>query len=210
MQAFAGAVIVRSGPGQDYDRVGEIAYLDVRPIIGRSTSSPWWQIALDGDTRIAGWVADEFVVVSGYTGAVPVLPSPALPTGDTPTPGAAWDPTPNPICTPPPTATDTPAAPTDTPAPTATELPPAATNTDTAPAAEEAEALAESAQPEATTTAVSPPTKIPEAAKQPAPTAAPLGTDLATGSTNSLDIWLPLMGVGLVLAGVILLFVRRR
>jgi hypothetical protein len=99
-----GMVNVREGPGIDYQPIGRLFYLDVRPIIGRSEFAPWWLIQLpDG---IQGWVADRAVTAQGYTGFVPIVPPPLI-GGVNPTPGLSWDPTPNPICTPPPTVSST-------------------------------------------------------------------------------------------------------
>lgn len=200
-------VNVRGGPGTDYDIVGELVYLEVRPISGRAANAVWWQIILaDGSL---GWVADAVVSVSGYTGQVPLVDVPALPDGTTPTPGPEWDPTPNPACTPPPTftptatATGTPtntptAAPSNTPTPDTESANAAATTDDaTAPATETP------IPPTATATEAPTNTPIPT---EPVPTAAPLPVDDDNGGSM---IWLPIAGIGLMLIGGFLFITRR-
>jgi hypothetical protein len=123
-----GATNVRSGPGIAYDIVGEMVFLEVRYIVGRAESAEWWLIQHNDGQLV--WVADEIVLVQGYTPIIPIVAAPPL-AGNTPTPGAAWNPTPIPFCTVTPIPSDTPsptpnsepteAAPTQTPLPT--ELP---------------------------------------------------------------------------------------
>jgi uncharacterized protein YraI len=100
---------VRLGPGTDYEIIDELFYREVRLITGRAADAAWWQIGADGGRR--GWVADAVVTVQGYTGNVPVAPTPLI-NGATPTPGTPWNPTPDPRCTVTPTP---PATPTGTP-----------------------------------------------------------------------------------------------
>lgn len=109
--------LVRTGPGTGYDTMGGLVYLEVRPIVGRAAEAPWWLIQLANGQ--AGWVANEVVLVQGYTGDVPIVAAPAI-NGQTPTPGALWQPTAVPGC---PTSTAT------TTAPSATAAPPTATQT---------------------------------------------------------------------------------
>ena len=123
-----GATNVRSGPGITYDIVGELVFLEVRYIVGRAESAKWWLIQFN-DGQL-GWVADEIVLVQGYTPIIPIVAAPPL-AGSTPTPGTLWNPTPIPFCTVTPIPSDMPshtpdsepteAAPTQTPLPT--ELP---------------------------------------------------------------------------------------
>ncbi|MCA9898056.1 MAG: SH3 domain-containing protein, partial [Anaerolineales bacterium] len=96
------ATNVRSGPGTEYDIIGELVYLEVRYIAGRAETAAWWLIQFNNGQL--GWVADEVVNVRGYTAIVPIVEAPPL-NGSTPTPGALWNPTPPPFCTvtPPPT-----------------------------------------------------------------------------------------------------------
>ncbi len=99
---------VRTGPGTDYDIVGQLVYLETRIIIGRALDSEWWIIQFSNDE--IGWVANNVVEVHGNTSGIPILPPPEI-NGETPTPGPLWNPTPNPEC---------PITPSPTPAPTAT------------------------------------------------------------------------------------------
>lgn len=125
-----GATNVRSGPGLEYDVIGELVYLEVRYIVGRAETSEWWLIQFNNGQF--GWVSNDIVLVQGYTPIVPIVEAPPL-NGSTPTPGALWNPTPIPFCTVTPIPTDTPppiaestqdvnAPATETPLPT--ELPP--------------------------------------------------------------------------------------
>ena len=124
--------LVRTGPGTDYNTIASLVYLEVRPIVGRAATAPWWQILLaDGQT---GWVANEVVNVQGYIGDVPIAAAPDI-NGQTPTPGAPWQPTAVPSC-PTSTATVAAAVPTATitaVAPTATAPATTATVVSTAP-----------------------------------------------------------------------------
>lgn len=100
-----GATNVRSGPGLAYDVIGELVYLEVRYIVGRAETAEWWLIQFNNGQL--GWVADEIVLVQGYTPIVPIVAAPPL-NGSAPTPGPAWNPTPIPFCTVTPIPTDTP------------------------------------------------------------------------------------------------------
>lgn len=123
---------VYEGPGEDYDRLGRLEEGTVRPILARAADARWWLIALPGDE--SGWIADDEVEVQGDTSELPLEEAPALPGGETPTPGPTWEPTPNPDCA---TPTATPAATEErtsapSPAPTATATPEASEATATA------------------------------------------------------------------------------
>ena len=98
-------VTVFAGPGTDYPVVAELGAEDMRPIIGRPFYAPWWQIQFDQET--AGWVADAEVNEFGNTALVPLVDTPPI-NGNTPTPGAIWNPTPLPLLTCVPTPTPTP------------------------------------------------------------------------------------------------------
>jgi len=89
-----GEVAVRSGPGIEFDSIAKLIYQDTRPIIGRSANSPWWQIFFSVNQQ--GWVADQAVAVTGYTGAVPITDDREKSASQD-----EWSPTPNPRCTPP-------------------------------------------------------------------------------------------------------------
>ncbi len=113
-----GGAWLYEGPGEDYDRIGRLDAETVRPILARAAYGPWWLIALDGDDT--GWIADEDVEVQGDTRELPEEDAPALPDGQTPTPGPTWAPTPDAGCsTPTATATAT-EEPSATPTPTGT------------------------------------------------------------------------------------------
>ncbi|MBK8986039.1 MAG: SH3 domain-containing protein [Chloroflexi bacterium] len=119
-----GSTRVRSGPGTDYAAIGDLLSREVRPIVGRAGSATWWLITLaNGQTA---WVSNEVVLVQGYTGDVPIVDAPPI-NGQTPTPGAIWQPTAVPGC---PTSTATPLPPTatqpPTPSTTPTAVPPTA------------------------------------------------------------------------------------
>ncbi len=116
-------VNVRGGPGLAYPVVYQLRYLETRYIVARAADTPWWLIRLPDESE--AWVANLAVVVHGDTSQVPLAPAPAL-SGMTPTAGAPWNPTPNPICTPRPTRTPTGTS-TATPSGTPTAPPPSAT-----------------------------------------------------------------------------------
>ncbi|MCI0398742.1 MAG: exo-alpha-sialidase [Chloroflexi bacterium] len=124
IQSSAGPVNVRSGPGVDYEVIGVLAFLEVRPIAGRAGSAEWWQVQMaDGSL---GWVANNAVNVQGDTTEVPVVEAPLLAGEEAPTPGPTWNPTPNPLC-------PTPVASVVTATPGAATDPPVETNTWTTP-----------------------------------------------------------------------------
>lgn len=195
---------VRSGPGTDYETIDTLVYLEVRPIVGRAADAAWWLIELEAGEQ--GWVADAVVDVQGYIAIVPVAVSPPIRLANgtlaTPTPGALWDPTPLPTCTVTPTATAT-ASPTPSPTPTET-MPPTATETPTAtPTATATEA------PTVAPTATDDVQAIAEARPVDTtgqPTAVPLDVD-ATAATPDL---LPIAAILLLVAGMVVLWARRR
>lgn len=51
---------VRSGPGTNFDVVGQLGFDEQAPIVGRNAENTWWQI-LDNGTL--GWVIDFYVVL---------------------------------------------------------------------------------------------------------------------------------------------------
>lgn len=91
------AVNVHQGPGDDFEIVGRIRLLAVRPVIGRAAHAPWWLVALENGQ--AGWIPDRAVIIHGHIGAVEILEAPSV-AGQTAEPLQAWNPTPNPICAP--------------------------------------------------------------------------------------------------------------
>jgi uncharacterized protein YraI len=90
-----GTVAVRSGPGTAYDRIGNLAFSEVRIIVGRTQYFPWWQIQYTGNQT--GWVSAEAVDVQGYTADVPIVNPPLL-DDNTPEAGPEWEPTADPTC----------------------------------------------------------------------------------------------------------------
>lgn len=191
-------VNVRSGPGLDYDPVGEILYLEVRPIIGRAADAAWWLVTMaDGDE---GWIADAVVSVQGYAAAVPIVETPLLPDGTTATPGAPWSPTPPPNCTPPPTATPT-ATPSATPTSSATPSP-TATQTATAVPSETPTAL-----PSATATQTA--TAEVAVSGGDVPTSVAPETEASTDGDGSVLLPLAIAAAVLLGAGAIVILRRR-
>jgi hypothetical protein len=187
-----GATNVRSGPGLEYEVVGQLVYLEVRYIVGRAESAKWWLIQFNNGQF--GWVANDIVLVQGYTPIIPIVEAPPL-NGITPTPGAAWNPTPFPFCTvtPPPTNTSTPAAelaeapPVETATAAPTEPPPPT-------------------EPRPTDTPIVQPTAVPLNTPTPAATAVPAQSE-AGGSRSGIL----LLGLGLLIgAGLVITYLRKR
>lgn len=187
-----GATNVRSGPGLAYDVIGDLVFLEVRYIVGRAETAEWWLIQFNNGQL--GWVANDVVIVQGYTPIVPIVEVPPL-NGVTPTPGALWNPTPPPFCT-------------VTPAPTNT-----ATAVPTEAAAEVAEAAA---------TATLPPTEPPPTEMRPTSTpivqatAVPLSPTIAPTTAETDDsassgaLGLILIGAALILGVGIYAFAKLR
>lgn len=105
-------ILVYAGPGVDYPVISSLQRPEIRPIVGRAEFAPWWQIQLTPDLN--GWVADADVDEFGDTGGVPLVDVPLL-NGVEPTRGPLWQPTPIPFAA----CTATP-SPTPSPSPTAT------------------------------------------------------------------------------------------
>lgn len=192
-----GTLNVRSGPGIAYEVVGQLGYLETRPITGRAATATWWQLELADGT--SGWVSHSIVLVQGYTGRVPVVDLPPLQGGSTPTPGTPWSPTPDPQCTP---------LPTYTPTAVATLPPTSAALASPTPAGNEVAAA--SPEPQMTPTAtrdLSTATPRSLETNTAAATAEPLPNEEEAGGSMN---WLPLAGLGLLAAGVAVYFVRRR
>lgn len=190
-----GATNVRSGPGLEYDVIGQLVFLEVRYIVGRAETAEWWLIQFNNGQF--GWVADEIVLVQGYTLIVPIVEAPPL-NGATPTPGATWNPTPIPFCTVTPVPTNTP---TSTPTVTSSEsveTAPTETPTPTEPAPTEVRP---------TDTPIVQPTAVP-----PQPTTTPAATaESANPPDEGSSGGIVLIGIGLVLvAGLGIFFARRR
>jgi hypothetical protein len=191
-----GATNVRSGPGLEYDVIGQLVYLEVRYIVGRAETAEWWLIQFNNGQF--GWVADEIVLVQGYTPIVPIVEAPPL-NGSTPTPGPAWSPTPIPFCTVTPVPTDTPTATaaTTSSASASVEQIPTKTPTPTQPAPTEVRP---------TDTPIVQPTAVPPIPTEPVATAVSTAPTEESGGSGIL-----LVGVGVILAlGLGAFFLRRR
>jgi len=184
---------VRFGPGIDYEVVGKLVYLEVRPIIGRVADINWWQIMLADNT--IGWVSDEIVIVTGNISVLPIVAAPAF-DGSTPTSAPPWNPTLEPGC-------DALPVWTSTPEPTVPPTPVPPTHTSMPPTEEPEEAVVEELPTETAvpTTAPPQPTKIPT----PIPTAAPLNIQTQTTNTG----FLPIAAAVLLAAGGLFAFLRR-
>lgn len=211
---------VRRGPGTDYEIVGRLVYLEVRFILGRADDAEWWLIELEDGQQ--GWVADDVVAVQGYTDIIPVVAVPAI-DGDTPTPGTPWNPTPPPFCTVTPTATWTATA---TPTPTVTWTPTISATAETlvlgvTGTEDDTSERAAEASPTATgtPTVVVPPTTVPSVtADAEAVAAAGTGDGTPAAAGDPLDVtppattpsFLPIAGLLLLAAGILVMFVRRR
>jgi hypothetical protein len=184
-----GATNVRSGPGLEYDVIGQLVYLEVRYIVGRAETAEWWLIQFNNGQF--GWVADEIVLVQGYTPIVPIVEAPPL-NGSTPTPAAKWNPTPIPFCTVTPVPSDTPTA-------TATTLSSAAVAETVLETATPTEPAPTEVRP--TDTAIAQSTAVP-----PQPTAlAEVADPPAEGGSGGII----LLGIGLILVAGLVIFFRR-
>jgi len=53
------AVRVRSGPGTEYDRIGQLYPGDTAPVVGQNAERSWWQIEFAGADDGLGWVSAE-------------------------------------------------------------------------------------------------------------------------------------------------------
>jgi uncharacterized protein YraI len=200
------AVNVREGPGLDYAVINVLIYLEVRPLVGRAADATWWLIELVDGTQ--GWVFDQAVLISGYTGAVEIIDAPAL-DDETPTPGIPWQPTPNPICTPQPTQTAQPEI-TATPSPATTEsIQATETATSEPPAKTETPSPTETASPLPSITPI--PSEVDPSAT-PA-LAEPITGDVSQQSEEQgvgVSSWFFIGGIGLILVGVVVYIIRRR
>jgi serine/threonine protein kinase/WD40 repeat protein len=81
LEALRDGVVVRGGPGQDYDVLSTLSSGDQLDIRGISEDIGWYQIMLPDET--IGWVAasEALVKTSGDLGSVPIsLPPTAVPT----------------------------------------------------------------------------------------------------------------------------------
>lgn len=184
------------GPGANYQKIGELAGGEMRPIIGRHNFGPWWQIQFD--QRTVGWVADAKVQEYGNTALIPVVAAPNI-GGVKPTPGVIWNPTPLPLLT----CVPTPAAPPATIVAGATvPSTPAAT-----PAATGGMVTTEITAAAPTFIAPGPPVNPkadrPESIPDPQTSRDPISTD-------AMNLALPISGIGLIAGGIILALTSRK
>lgn len=205
-------ITVHAGPGLDYPVVTTLEKDERRPIIGRAGYATWWQIQVR--PRLVGWVLDEEVDELGNTALVPVVEPPML-NGIVPTPGAPWDPTPIPFVACQPTA-----LPSATPPPTMTA---AAEPTIAIAAADSDSGSGDSPQSSASSAMVE---ENQDQAGDSGPSEQPGAADLAAagvsergltanrneGSTDtesSLNLILPLGGIFLIAAGILVALLTR-
>jgi hypothetical protein len=74
--AHEGAVNLRSGPGDNYFKVGRIAKGESMEIVGRNNDSSWWLVAVPGGSL--AWVSNEVVATYNVTANIPVVTIPGL------------------------------------------------------------------------------------------------------------------------------------
>ena len=73
----ANALNVRTGPGFNYDRIGQVTRGDLLRILGATADYSWLTVDFQGGV---GWVKTEFVEVSGDLTTVTIVQPPASPT----------------------------------------------------------------------------------------------------------------------------------
>ena len=54
-------VVIRSGPGTQFRRLGLLPNSGTAPVIGRNSNNSWWQINLNG---LVGWVSSQYAPIS--------------------------------------------------------------------------------------------------------------------------------------------------
>jgi hypothetical protein len=78
------AVRVRSGPGTNYPRVGQLWPGETASVVGQNADGSWWQIEFPEADDGLGWVIGQFVTFVGDPDSVPIAgeelltPTPAL------------------------------------------------------------------------------------------------------------------------------------
>ncbi len=83
-----GVVNIRSGPGTQYDTIGQVTEATLLDLIGRTESSDWLQFCCPtsqhGDAHSAGWIRADFVDIGAASdlllATLPVPPTPVPPT----------------------------------------------------------------------------------------------------------------------------------
>lgn len=206
----ARSTVAHAGPGAAYAEVGQIPAGQARPIVGRAAFVSWWVVQLDGSGR-SGWVADPRGRVQGDTGRVPIVTAPDW-EGVPPTPASdPWVPTPNPDCI----TTVAPAATAaeETAAQPAAELTPPSSN----PVIPAASAQAEDPSAEGTTLDISGETSARRGPGDAGAAADQMVSDLAAraeplevSTPPSAPNFMPIAGLVLVVAAVVLgVYLRR-
>jgi hypothetical protein len=196
-------ITVHAGPGLNYPAISTLERDELRPITGRAGFATWWQIQVR--PNLLGWVLDEEVAEFGNTASVPIVEPPML-NGITPTPGVAWDPTPLPFV---------PCLPTETPTPD----PDGVTTTGSDEAGGGTVQETESGATETAESAgmVNGNEALPVPGESDSSLAGGVGVaerGLAasrndTARNNSLNLILPLVGIGLIGAGILLALLAR-
>jgi uncharacterized protein YraI len=64
-------VVIRSGPGTQFNRIALFPVGGVAPVVGRNTNNTWWQINFNG---VVGWVSAQYAIISqtANVGAIPI------------------------------------------------------------------------------------------------------------------------------------------
>ena len=75
---FTDGVILRAGPGTNYDKLGSEPAGYVAPVTGKSEDGKWYQIAYGARNRV--WVSADWVYIESGTENIPILQAPATPT----------------------------------------------------------------------------------------------------------------------------------
>ena len=75
---FTDGVILRAGPGTNYDKLGSEPAGYVAPVTGKSEDGKWYQIAYGARNRV--WVSADWVYVESGTDDIPIVQAPATPT----------------------------------------------------------------------------------------------------------------------------------
>lgn len=86
----ANVLNVRSGPGFNYDRVGQVQEGDLLEVLGANADYSWLTVNFQSGV---GWVKSEYVTIEGSLGTVPQITPPATPFPSlTPAPTVSPDP----------------------------------------------------------------------------------------------------------------------
>ena len=77
---------VRSGPGTDYEQLGELTQGAQLTLVARNDAGDWWQVCCFNDQPV--WIAGELVALQGSADAVAVAANVPPPPAPTPSPTA--------------------------------------------------------------------------------------------------------------------------